>query len=275
MGRKPRIIFSGALYHIIQRGNNKNFIFEDISDKKMFFKILLETKAKYSFQILYYLLMDNHYHLLLEAGEIPISKSIQILNTAYSKYYNKKYNRSGTVYGGRYSASLVADTRYYYQLLKYIANNPVKAGIVKNHSDYRWSAHMSIKTGNRTIVAIERTLSYFPSPSSKVLMEYINLIENSAELSSDYGLVANKEAQKLADSLDFILQNMKLSEVILSGIKKGDKNRVFKNDRDAFIQQASAAGFKTKEIAAHISFSYEYVRQKMCLMAGTENNIHT
>ena len=261
MGRKPRTIFTGALYHIIQRGNNKNFIYDDIMDKKMFFKILVETKTKYDFQILYYVLIDNHYHLLLEAGDIPISKSIQILNTAYSKYYNKKYNRTGTVYGGRYTASLVTDTRYYYQLLKYIANNPVKAGIVKNQSDYRWSAHISIKTGNRSIIAINRTLSYFPSPASKVLGEYVNLIENNAEISSDYGLVSNKEAQKLKDSLDYILQNMKLSESIQMGIKNGDKNVSFKNERDEFIKLAINAGFKTKEIASHISYSYEYVRR--------------
>ena len=105
MGRKLRELYNEALYHIIQRGNNRNYIYEDIMDKKMFFRLLLDTREKCGFKILYYVLMDNHYHLLVQTGDITIDKIIQRLNTAYSKYYNKKYNRSGSIYGGRYNSS--------------------------------------------------------------------------------------------------------------------------------------------------------------------------
>jgi len=253
MGRKPRVFYCGALYHIIQRGNNKSYIYEDISDKKMFFKLVLEARAKYSFKILYYVLMDNHYHMIIEAGNIPISKAIQRLHTAYSKYYNKKYNRTGSIYSGRYTASLITDTRYYLQLLKYIANNPVKANIVKNAGDYRWSAHASIKAGDSSIVDIDRMLSYFPSPKPKVMEEYI--------VKSDYGLVPVKEEQKLLDSLDYLLKSLNFSEDVFIRIKQGDKRSDIKAERDCFIRKAYETGFKIKEIANYISFTYEGVRK--------------
>lgn len=261
MGRKPRIIYCGALYHIIQRGNNKNYIYEDNLDKKMFFKLLLDAREKCDFKILYYVLMDNHYHMVIEAGDIPISKAIQRLNTAYSKYYNKKYSRIGGIYGGRYTASLITETKYYFQLLKYLADNPVKAGIVKNPSDYRWSAHTSIKSRDNSIVDIDRTLSYFPSPKSKVMQDYINLIENDLEIKSDYGLFPIKEAQKLSDSLDYILASLNFSEDVFIKIKQGDKSSNIKAERDCFIKKAYEAGFKIKEIAKHLSFTYEGIRK--------------
>ena len=170
MGRKPRVLYDGALYHIIQRGNNRNYIYEDVQDKKMFFELLLEIKQRCGFQILYFVLMDNHYHLILESGELPISKGIQLLNHKYSKYFNKKYSRTGTIYGGRYTAVLVKDTSYYYQLLKYIARNPVKAGIVKRPEDYRWSAHRDVKVEDGRIMNIEKMLSYFPSTRASIMI---------------------------------------------------------------------------------------------------------
>ena len=261
MGRKPREFLSEGLYHIIQRGNNRNYIYEDIQDKKRFFQLLLDAREKCGFQILYFVLMDNHYHLLLESGEVPISKGIQRLNTAYSKYYNKKYNRTGGICGGRCTQSLVTDTRYFYQLLKYIARNPMKAGLVKRPEEYRWSAHPDVKAGKRHMVNIDRLLSYFPSHGSKALTEYINLIENEAEITTDYGLLPVKEEKKLADALNYIMKTIGLNESQIQRIRKGDKNRQLQPDRNRFIQEAYAAGFQTKEIANHISYTYEAVRK--------------
>ncbi|MGI6728249.1 MAG: transposase [Anaerovoracaceae bacterium] len=261
MGRKHRVMYSGALYHIIQRGNNRNYIYEDISDKKIFFKLLLDARKKCEFHVLYYVLMDNHYHMILESGDIPISKGIQRLNTAYSKYYNKKYSRSGGIYGGRYTLVLITETKYYYQLLKYIAHNPIKAGLVKKPDEYRWSAHPSIKSGNCRIVNIEKTLSFFPSPKPKALREYIDLIEHDLEIKSDYGMVPVKDEQKLSDALDYILRDINLSEDLIVRIKSGDKSVRLKEARNQFMKEAYKAGFRIKEIANHISYSYEGVRK--------------
>lgn len=261
MGRKPRVIYNGALYHIIQRGNNRNYIYEDINDKKMFFKILLETREKYDFKILYYVLMDNHYHIILEVGETSISKVVQWLNTRYSKYYNKKYNRTGSIYGGRYTCHIISDTKYYFKLLNYIAANPMKAKIVKNTREYRWSAHQQIISKDSSIVDIEKTLSYFPSPRSMVMQEYIELIENESVISSNYGMLPIKDSRKISDALDYLMVSLNFKEGISEKIKGGDKSYKFNEERGCFIKAAYEAGFKIKDIANYIKFTYEGVRK--------------
>lgn len=261
MGRKPRVVYSGALYHIIQRGNNRNYIYEDIRDKRKFFELLLEAREACGFQILYYVLMDNHYHLVLEAGETPIWKAIQKLNVAYSKYYNQKYNRSGSIYGGRYTAYVVKDSKYYYQVLKYIAQNPVKAGIVKTPEEYRWSAHWAIRSGKTQVVNLKRALSYFPGSEQQAKQSYLDLIEQDKEITSEYGLLPMKEAKKVADALQYLLKTMDYPEDTRQRILRGDKRVSIKQERDAFIRAAYGAGFAAKDIALFLSFSPEGVRK--------------
>lgn len=261
MGRKPRRVSKGALYHIVQRGNNRNYVYENITDKNCFLRLLVESKEVGRYRILYYVLMDNHYHLILESGEVPYWKGLQWLNTTYSKYYNKKYNRSGGIYEGRYSAWEIGDTRHYYQLLKYIAENPVKAGIVKKPRDYRWSAHPDIIASRNQIVDVARTLSYFPGPLSKAKAEYIDLIEHERTIKSDYGLVPTKDEQKLKDALDFILSTFSFPEQVVENIRQGRKATKVKTERDQFIAAAYQAGFSVREIAEYLSLSYEGVRK--------------
>jgi putative transposase len=260
MGRKPRIFYNGALYHIIQRGNNKDYIYKDNSDKTMFFNLLLLAKEKCGFEVLYYVLMDNHYHMILESGDIPISKALQLLNTSYSKYFNKKYNRSGGIYEGRYASLLITSQRYYYQLLKYMAFNPVEAGIVKNAKDYKWGAHQHIRSGHSNIINICKTLSFFSGSEGNAFADYIDLIEHDAGNKSDYGLLPEKSEQSLCSSLDHILQTMGLTEEMISRLKRGDKTSELIDARRNFITQAFMHGYRIKEIANHISLSYESVR---------------
>ncbi|HOJ10971.1 MAG TPA: transposase [Clostridiales bacterium] len=261
MGKGERNFHCGTLHHIIERGNNKNYIYKDTENKKKFFELLLQAMEECDFKILYYVLMDNHYHLIIESGEIQASVGFHSLNNLYSKYYNKKYNRTGGNYEGKYTSILITSARQYFQVLKYIANNPVRAKIVKNARDYRWSAHASFISGDNSIVEIERALSYFPSPKAQVMEDYINLIEEGMKANYDYGLVPVKEAQLLSDSLDYILNSLNFSEDVFTKIKNGDKRSDIKPERDCFIKEAYEAGFKIREIAEHISFTYEGVRK--------------
>ncbi|MGI6730334.1 MAG: transposase [Anaerovoracaceae bacterium] len=261
MGRKQRIIVEGGIYHIIQRGNNRNFIFEDNQDKRQFFEFLLDARDKYEFHVLYYVLMDNHYHLLLESSDIPISRGIQHLNTAYSKYYNKKYDRVGGIYNGRSNQSLVTDIRYFYQLLRYFSQNPVKAGIVKAPGEYKWCAHGEVKKGYRYIINIEKLLSRFSASKPRAYEEYVELIEQDAEISPVYGLYHVNEEQRLADALNQIMINMGLNDRQIYRIREGDRSMDLKEVRNEFIQEAYDAGFKMKDIANHISCSHETVRK--------------
>ncbi|MGB7605583.1 MAG: transposase [Lutisporaceae bacterium] len=95
MGRPWREEYKGGIYHVIARGNNKEYIFKDNIDKEYFLKKVKELKKGLEFKMLAYVLMDNHYHFIIQIFETPLQKLIHQVNNKYRKYYNGKYNRVG------------------------------------------------------------------------------------------------------------------------------------------------------------------------------------
>jgi len=179
MKRKDRNFYTGGIYHIYQRGNNKAYIFDDPIDKATFVNIIKRTIGKYPCHLLYYVLMDNHYHLMVEMMDVEISHMMHEINRRYSQYYNKKYNRCGTIYGDRFKSNIVPDTTYFLKLLQYIANNPVKAGLVRHPSQYQWSAHMEMVSKQSMLIDKNRLLSYFGFSFSSAVKSYMANIECS------------------------------------------------------------------------------------------------
>lgn len=137
MVRIPRQTLTGGIYHIIQRGHNRAYIFNDQMDKLTFLDLVKKCKAAYPFHILFYVLMDNHYHLIIEIQDMQLGALMKRINQTYSQYYHRKHACTGTVYGTRYRVFPVTDKAYFYQLIMYLAHNPVKAGIVKHPVEYR------------------------------------------------------------------------------------------------------------------------------------------
>ncbi len=135
MPRKPRIDIKG-FYHVINRGVEKRTIFMDESDFNVFLRIVNKGISVYNFKLHAYALMKNHYHLLLETSGNNLSLIMRQINSKYSIYFNKKYNRVGPLWQGRFKSFYIHDIAYLKIVIKYIENNPVKAGIVDKPSDY-------------------------------------------------------------------------------------------------------------------------------------------
>ena len=135
-----RIEYSGAFYHVVQRGNEKREIFTSDSDRGRFLDYLADLNIRYHVKIHTYCLMDNHYHLLIETPEANLIKAMHTLNTSYSSYFNKRKNRSGHLFQGRYKSILVQADEYLHHLSRYIHLNPVRANLVKDPGDYIWSS---------------------------------------------------------------------------------------------------------------------------------------
>ncbi len=152
MARQIRNFFPEGMYHILQRGHNRSFIFGDISDKYAYIRFFKEALLKYPMDILYYVLMDNHVHLIVRMKELEPSHAMKYLNNKYSRFYNKKYHRTGTIFGQRFTSYLISDTKYFLQLIHYIAFNPVKAKMVKSLNEYKWGAHYEIINGDRKLL---------------------------------------------------------------------------------------------------------------------------
>jgi len=141
MTRPLRIEFNGALYHITSRGNARQAIFLNEEDFTDFLEILNSVVKRYNFLLHDYCLMNNHYHLLIETPEGNLSKGMRQLNGLYAQRFNQRHQRVGHLLQGRYQSILVDKENYLLELSRYIVLNPVRAGMVKEPKDYRWSSY--------------------------------------------------------------------------------------------------------------------------------------
>ncbi len=142
MARLPRLNPLGVVQHIIQRSKNHQICFACEEDFSNYLGWLAEYSVKFGMDIHAYMLMTDHAHILATPrGEGSISKTMQSLGRQYVRYFNHSYRRSGTLWEGRYKSCLVQNERYLLGCYRYIELNPVRAGIVDDPADYRWSSY--------------------------------------------------------------------------------------------------------------------------------------
>ena len=142
MARLPRFYLKDQPQHIIQRGNNKEPIFASHQDYEFYLECLTDAAKRHQLKIHAYVLMTNHVHLLaspLEESSIP--KTMQSIGRKYVQYFNYHYDRTGTLWEGRYKATLIDSEAYLLTCMRYIELNPVRARIVRQPKNYPWSSY--------------------------------------------------------------------------------------------------------------------------------------
>lgn len=145
--RRPRLHLEGGFYHVIARGDNKETIFHNSKDYFSYLS-LLDKYIPLNEAVLHgYVLMPNHIHLIVEAGTKPLSKFMQVVQQTYTQGYNRRYERVGHVFQGRYKAFLIDEDSYLLALIRYIHLNPVRADICVAPEQYPWSSHHHYATG--------------------------------------------------------------------------------------------------------------------------------
>jgi putative transposase len=155
MPRKPRIEFSGAFYHVIVRGNQKQRVFKDAADFQKYLLTLTVYKNRTGCRIYAYVLMNNRLHLLIETQDIPLSKVMQGVNQTYTMYFNRRYRTVGHLFQGRYKAIVCDREAYLLGLLKYIHQNPLRAKIVDRLDQYPWSSHHAYTGKNNPLGLVD------------------------------------------------------------------------------------------------------------------------
>jgi putative transposase len=141
-------VLPGQPQHVIQRGNNREAIFRAEADYRFYLKKLHAAAEKHRCEVHAYVLMTNHVHLLVTPHtEDGIGKVMQALGRHYVQYYNYRYQRTGTLWEGRYKATLIDTERYLLTCMRYIELNPVRAGMVAHPSNYPWSSHRHMALG--------------------------------------------------------------------------------------------------------------------------------
>ncbi|HSA32750.1 MAG TPA: transposase [bacterium] len=150
MARPLRIEYPGALYHVINRGHRKEKIFRRIADREVFLEKLIAARRKFGIVVHAYCLMDNHFHLLIETPNANLARAMHTFHASYANWFRVKYQLVGSVFQGRYKAVLVERDDYLVRLSAYIHLNPVRARIVAEPEEHRWSSYGQYLSGEAT-----------------------------------------------------------------------------------------------------------------------------
>lgn len=142
MARLPRLVVPSQPHHITQRGNDRQLIFRDTEDYTVFLVWLREAAKQFKVAIHSYVLMSNYLHLLASPSDQEgLARMMQWIGRYYVPYFNRKYARTGTLWQGRYKATVIDSERYFMICSRYVELNPVRAGIVGHPSEYAWSSY--------------------------------------------------------------------------------------------------------------------------------------
>lgn len=142
MARLPRLTVPGYPHHVIQRGNNRQAVFLTENDRQRFLEYLGEYARQFGVAVHAYVLMDNHFHLLVTPGTSGgLAAMVQAMGRRYVQTFNRLHGRTGSLWEGRYRSTLIQTERYLLACMVYIDLNPVRAGMVERPEDFPWSSH--------------------------------------------------------------------------------------------------------------------------------------
>jgi REP element-mobilizing transposase RayT len=174
MARPLRIEFSGALYHITSRGDRREDIYEDDEDRRMFLRTLAEVVKQFNWRCHAYCLMSNHYHLVVETPDGNLSKGMRQLNGVYTQASNRRHQRMGHLFQGRFKGILVDKDSYLLELARYVVLNPVRARMVREPRQWPWSSYRAMvgETSVPEWLASDHLLSQFGKRRAEARKRY-------------------------------------------------------------------------------------------------------
>ena len=168
MPRKPRFFLANVPVHIVHRGHSRSAVFFEDADYACYSYWLSESSEKYGISVHAFVLMTNHVHILISPQKgADVSLFMQFIGRRYVPYINQKYGTSGSIWEGRYKASLVQEENYFLSVMRYIELNPVRANMVESPSHYRWSS-FSHNSGLRSIKVIKQHQAYLSLGNDKI-----------------------------------------------------------------------------------------------------------
>lgn len=148
MTRPPRLDAAGTVTHVVARGNERRPLFRDDADRERYLDLLAEACGKHAARVLAYCLMPNHVHLAMQTGSVPVSRVVHDVHSRYALYFNRRHDRSGHLFQGRFQGLLVEKDAYLLEVVRYIHRNPVKARLAGRPEDFAWSSHKAYLGGS-------------------------------------------------------------------------------------------------------------------------------
>ena len=241
MPRRPRTELAGGVHHVWQRGNNRRNVFLDDQDRNLFLRLLAATGAKYEWRCLGYCLMPNHFHLVIETPVPTLGRGMRDLGSRYAQLFNGRHETGGGhLFQARFGSRLVKSDEEFAQLLRYVAHNPVSAGLVAEPGAWPWSSHAAL---------------------ARQRLHPVIDVARVTELLEPFGGASANRYARLFDS-DGPLAHM---EPDLSPWKlRPPLTEIFTcDDIPAAARSARRNGYRLDEIAAHMGVSHATVSRWM------------
>jgi len=231
MPRYAREKSQTGIYHVMLRGIDKRDIFLAQNDYKKFLHYIELAKEKSETSLIAYCLMTNHVHMLLKEGKEEIGNFIKRVAVGYAQYHNSKYERTGHLFQNRYQSEAVNDDEYLLVVLRYIHQNPLKAGIVNNVEEYKWSSYHDYLIDRNTITDKDTLEGYFINDES--YKEFNN------KTNDDHCLDYEKKKRYTDDDLrQIITEIIEIEKLPMMEIKKRNiALRRIKHETGASIRQ--------------------------------------
>ncbi len=238
MPRVARKLSASGIYHVMVRGINRQDVFLDNEDVLRYLYVLEKLKEDKGFFLYAYCFMSNHVHLLIKEGSIALNLLMRRLGSSYVFWYNRKYNRIGYLFQDRYKSETIEDESYFLTVLRYIHQNPIKAGIIKRIESYPWSSYPDYLSG-KGFTDSEVPLAMFDTNRKKAKKEFIDyhrLINNDPCLEIDTKqLLSDQEAEKIITKLCYIKQSLDLQD--LSKVLRNEYLRSLKENNSLSVRQ--------------------------------------
>jgi putative transposase len=179
MARRPREEVEGGVLHVSARGNNKQAIYLDDADRRFYLELLGAVIRRTGWRCLAFCLMDNHVHLLIETPKPNLGEGMQRLHGLYGQAFNKRHGRCGHVFQGRFGAVRLTSDEQLWTVVRYLALNPVEAGLCVGPADWLWSSYRATAAGQQRPVWLDvpRLLEHFAAVGGDPRRRYVALVE--------------------------------------------------------------------------------------------------
>src|SRR3989304_6243544 len=277
MARPLRIEYPGAVYHITNRGNDKKSVFKDDQDRETFLKVLAFVNKRYHWLGHAYCLMDNHYHLMIETPDGNLSLGMRQLNGVYTQARNKRHNKTGHLFQGRYKAILIQKDTHLLEVCRYVVLNPVRAKMVEKPEDWRWSSYRATagKEQPHPCLTTDWILGQFSRTRAKAEKEYRQLVRWGIGKESIWtdvkGQVLLGEDDFVVGLSDHLKKNKDIPEIPKSQryANRPALDKLFSESiledtrkRDKKVNEAGEKyGYTQRAVADHLGMHFTYVSQ--------------
>lgn len=273
MSRPVRIEFPGAHYHVTSKGINKRAVFLDDEDRAVFLNVVESVVARFGWRLHAYVMMDNHYHLVLEVPEANLSKGMRQLNGVYTQHFNRRHETDGSLFQGRFRSILFEPESYLLPLCRHVVLNPVRVNKTRTPHTWRWSSYRPTAGTVRTppYLVTDAVLEHFGKREKDSQRKYREYVKEGAGAASP---LDERSCQVLLGSPAFLNE----MQPILNGeklAKRGPKRArprrslatLFKNidqksrsERNELIRRAHIDhGYTLMEIGSHLGLHYTTV----------------